>query len=136
MNKTKDNQDRMPQILVVDDEPEMRNILREVIQAYKCVPVEASKATEAMTHMEKYRIDLILLDIHMQGASGVDLLKVMRRRHLKIPTIVISGFVTEELAAELAKFGVAGIVAKPFTPTRIMEEISKIIKLPPKPKPE
>lgn len=130
MNTKKDNQTKVPQILVVDDEPEMRTILSEVIQAYKCVAMEASRATEAMAHMEKFRIDLILLDIHMHGASGVDLLKVMRRRHLKIPTIVISGFVTEELAAELATFGVAGIVAKPFTPTRIMEEISKILTLP------
>ena len=80
--------------------------------------------------MEKYPVDLVLLDIHMQGASGVDLLKVMRRRHLKIPTIIISGFVTEDLAAEIAKQGVVGIVAKPFTPTRILEEIQKVISFP------
>lgn len=122
----------LPQILVVDDEPEMRSLLREIIQTYHFVPLEAAKATEAMAHMEKYRVDLVLLDIHMQGASGVDLLKVMRRRHLKIPVIIISGFVTEELAAELSEFTVVGIVAKPFTPKRIVEEIQKVVKLPPK----
>jgi DNA-binding NtrC family response regulator len=136
MNNTPLNKKKAPQILIVDDEPEMRNILTEVLTMHQCMPSEASKATEAMVHMEKYRVDLVLLDIHMQGASGVDLLKVMRRRHLKIPTIVISGFVTEELAAELALFGVAGIVAKPFMPTRIMEEISKIITIPPQIKDE
>jgi len=130
MNKTAKSS--LPQILVVDDEPEMRSLLREIIQAYQCVPLEAAKATEAMAHMEKYRVDLVLLDIHMQGASGVDLLKVMRRRHLKIPVIIISGFVTEELAAELAEFTVIGIVAKPFTPKRIIEEIQKVVNLPPK----
>lgn len=130
MNKNIQNTEHIPQILVVDDEPEMRNILREVIQSKKCVAIEASKATEALAYMEKYRVDLLLLDIHMQGASGVDLLKVMRRRHLKIPTIIISGFVTEELAAEIAKHGVVGIVAKPFTPTRILEEIQKVVTLP------
>lgn len=130
MNATKQNKKNAPQVLIVDDEPEMRNMLIEVLKTYQCVPLEASKATEAMVHMEKYRVDLILLDIHMQGASGVDLLKVMRRRHLKIPTIIISGFVTEELAAELAQFGVAGIVAKPFMPTRIMEEIGRVIEIP------
>ena len=129
MNKNTQNTEHIPQILVVDDEPEMRNILREVIQAKKCVAIEASKATEALAYMEKYRVDLVLLDIHMQGASGVDLLKVMRRRHLKIPTIIISGFVTEELAADIAKQGVVGIVAKPFTPTRIVEEIKKVVAL-------
>ena len=130
MNKNTPNTEHIPQILVVDDEPEMRNILREVIQTKKCVAIEASKATEALAYMEKYRVDLVLLDIHMQGASGVDLLKVMRRRHLKIPTIIISGFVTEELAAEIAKQGVVGIVAKPFTPNRILEEIQKVVTLP------
>lgn len=122
----------LPQILVVDDEPEMRSLLREIIQTYHCVPLEAAKATEAMGIMEKYRVDLVLLDIHMQGASGVDLLKVMRRRHLRIPAIIISGFVTEELAAELSEFTVVGIVAKPFTPKRIIEEIQKVVKLPSK----
>ncbi len=73
MNKNKQNTEHIPQILVVDDEPEMRNILREVIQTKKCVAIEASKATEALAYMEKYRVDLVLLDIHMQGASGVDL---------------------------------------------------------------
>lgn len=111
-------------------------MLSEVIKAYNCVPVDAAKATEAMDRMEKFRIDVILLDIHMQGASGIDLLKVMRRRHLEIPTIIISGFVTESLAAELAHFGVAGIVAKPFSPSRIMAEIGKIIDLPPRAKAE
>ena len=82
--------------------------------------------------MERLRVDLVLLDIHMQGASGLDLLKVMRRRHLTIPTIIISGFVTETIAAQLAQFGVAGIVAKPFTPSRIMEEIGKVLKIPSK----
>ncbi len=130
MIKNKQNTEHIPQILVVDDEPEMRNILREVIQTKKCVAIDASKATEALAYMEKYRVDLVLLDIHMQGASGVDLLKVMRRRHLKIPTIIISGFVTEDLAAEIAKQGVVGIVAKPFTPTRILEEIQKVISFP------
>jgi len=130
MTKNRQNTEHIPQILVVDDEPEMRNILREVIQSKKCVAIEASKATEALAYMEKYRVDLVLLDIHMQGASGVDLLKVMRRRHLKIPTIIISGFVTEELAAEIAKQGVVGIVAKPFTPTRILDEIQKVVTLP------
>lgn len=132
MNSSKSKKAQIPQILVVDDEPEMRSILKEVIQLHHCMPIEATKATEALKYMEKYRVDLVLLDIHMQGASGVDLIKVMRRRHLSIPTIIISGFVTEELAAELAQYGVAGIVAKPFTPKRIMDEVQKIIQLPKK----
>jgi DNA-binding NtrC family response regulator len=132
MTMTKETQSNAYQILVVDDEPEMRSLLSEVIKSYNCVALEASKATEAMLQMERFRVDLVLLDIHMQGASGLDLLKVMRRRHLTIPTIIISGFVTETIAAQLAQFGVAGIVAKPFTPSRIMEEIGKVLKIPSK----
>ncbi|MDA0712086.1 MAG: response regulator [bacterium] len=132
MTMTKETQSNAYQILVVDDEPEMRSLLSEVIKSYNCVALEASKATEAMLQIERFRVDLVLLDIHMQGASGLDLLKVMRRRHLTIPTIIISGFVTETIAAQLAQFGVAGIVAKPFTPSRIMEEIGKVLKIPSK----
>lgn len=123
------------QILIVDDEPDMRDLLKEVLALYQCVSIEASRATEAMAHIEKYRIDLILLDIHMQGASGLDLLKVMRRRHFKIPTIVISGYITEELAGELSQFGIMGILAKPFTPSRIVDEISKVFPIEKKAKP-
>ncbi len=118
---------RVPQVLIVDDEPEIRIVLKEVIGLLGYSILEASKATEALEQIEKHHIDLILLDILLQGASGLDILKVMRRRHLQIPIIIISGYVTQDLASEAANLGVKHIVAKPFTPTRIAQEIRKII---------
>ena len=116
-----------PQILIVDDDPDIRVILTEVVSQMGAIALEAGKATDAIIQMEKYRVDLLLLDIQMQGASGIDLLKVMRRRHLQIPTIIISGLISGEMAADLAQLGVTGIVAKPFTPTRIGQEIKKVL---------
>ena len=117
----------VPQILIVDDEPELRIVLKEVIENLGCTCLEAGKATEALSLIKKFRVDLLLLDIQMQGASGIDMLKVLRRRHLHIPTIVISGYITQGIATELATLGVQGVVAKPFTPTRLTQEIHKIL---------
>jgi len=113
--------------LIVDDEPEIRAILTEVVSRVGAIALEASKATDAITQIETYRVDLLLLDIQMQGASGIDLLRLMRRRHLRVPTIVISAFVSGDMAANLAQLGVNGIVAKPFTPNRIAQEIDKVL---------
>ena len=78
------------QILIVDDEPDIREVLIDTVTQMWAVALEASKATDAIVQIEKYRVDLMLLDIQMQGASGIDLVKLLRRRHLKIPVIIIS----------------------------------------------
>jgi len=62
----------------------------------------------------------------MPGASGLDVLKVLRRRRIQTPTIIVSAHVSADVAQELAELGISGIVAKPFRRERLEAEIKKI----------
>ena len=114
-------------ILVVEDDPDMQHMLRDLLTKSGYTPLPAQKAKEALEYIGKWHVDLMILDIHMPGASGVDLLRVLRRRNIQIPTVVVSGFISEELAAQLSRLDVQSMLAKPFNADRILGEIHKYL---------
>jgi CheY-like chemotaxis protein len=67
-----------------------------------------------------------VLDLKMPGVGGLELLKVIRRRHFSIPVIVVSGFISQDVAKALAATGVQGMVAKPFKQDRLEEELDRV----------
>ncbi len=118
------------QVLIVDDDTQMRKLLKRVVADTGCVPVEIPKAKDALALIEKGQAHAMLLDLQMPGASGMDLLRVLRRRRLEIPTIVVSGFISEEAAVQLAELRAQAIVAKPFALDRLTSELRKALGLP------
>ena len=63
----------------------------------------------------------------MPGASGKDLLTVLQRRRLAVPIIIVSAYVSRDIAGQLAKKSVKSIVAKPFNKDRIEGEIRRVL---------
>jgi DNA-binding NtrC family response regulator len=92
-----------------------------------CEAIELERAKDAMDHIERGRAHMMLLDLQLTGASGLDLLRSMRRHKVWVPTIVVSGFISPDAAKQLAEIGVQGMVAKPFTKERVLAEIQKVI---------
>ena len=121
--------ERKCSILVVDDEPEMRAMLQMMLSRIGCDTVEASRATEALAHIQKGRADVMLLDLRMPGANGVELLRTLQRRGIRLPTVVVSAFISAEVAAQFAELGVVGMVAKPFKQERILREVQKVARM-------
>ena len=63
----------------------------------------------------------------MPGASGKDLLTVLQRRRLEVPIIIVSAYVSQDIAGQFAEKGVKGIVAKPFKKDRIEGEVRRVL---------
>ncbi len=112
-------------VLVVDDDEQMRRLL--MVAEVGCEAIELERAKDAMDHIERGRAHMMLLDLQLTGASGLDLLRSMRRHKVWVPTIVVSGFISPDAAKQLAEIGVQGMVAKPFTKERVLAEIQKVI---------
>ena len=115
-------------ILIVDDNPELRAMLGEVLERLGYSVQSMARAKEALAAMERGDVDLCLLDLNMPGVSGFEILKLIRRRHLPIPIIVVSAYISETVAKDLAAVGIQGMVAKPFKKDRIAEEIQRVAK--------
>ena len=115
-------------ILVVDDEKDIREVFREALTSSGYGVFEASKAIEALEFLKRRTVDLMLLDIFMKGGSGVDLLKLLKRRSIQVPTVVISGHLSAGLTERLIGLGVRKILAKPIKPSRMMDEIQGVLQ--------
>jgi len=103
----------MRRVLVVDDEPGVRESLRMLLKD-ECEVATAGNASEALERVEGEDPDLVLLDLVMPGRSGLDLLSDLRERVPDAPVVVLTATKTVATAVEAMKRGAADYVTKPF----------------------
>ncbi len=101
-------------ILIVDDEPAVRALLREHFSdvGYRCR--EARDAGEALRGLSRDRIDVILLDVKMPGMSGIDVLREINLKHPRIPVIMATAINDAVIATRCLKEGASDYLVKPF----------------------
>src|SRR4051794_1321613 len=122
----------MPTILIADDEPAIRTMVRRMLARLPCVVVEASDGVEALAHVRREPPDLILLDIVMPRLDGWAVLRTLQAEGFTpdIPVVLISGNVV--LDAEAARdLGAAAVLPKPFQMTALRALVQALLKVPP-----
>jgi DNA-binding response OmpR family regulator len=104
-----------PKILVVDDEPPLRELVIVTLgDTYDCD--EAADGDAALEQLRRQRYDMVMLDVMMPGRSGIDVLREMRSDETlrDVPVIVMSAWQSsEDIDAALAA-GANGFLPKPF----------------------
>ena len=114
-----------PHILVVDDEPDIRNLLKEILEDEGFELSVAENASEARDARRHRRPDLILLDIWMPDTDGISLLKEWSDEgQMDIPVIMMSGHGTVETAVEATRLGAYDFIEKPFDSELLIFKIS------------
>jgi len=110
-------------ILVVDDEPGMRNFLIKVL-APRCRFVAcAGSAEEGAEWMRTQRFDLVILDIALPGQSGVQWLQTLRAQGFEGEVILITAFAALDTAIEALRAGASDFILKPFRMPQILNAI-------------
>ncbi|MEX0722681.1 MAG: sigma-54 dependent transcriptional regulator [Gracilimonas sp.] len=112
--------DKKAHILVTDDEKAIRNTLEEILQFenYEVSTVESGQA--ALDFLDENKVDLMFLDIKMQGMDGIETLKNLREVGHEFPVIMISGHGTIEIAVEATKMGAYDFLEKPPDLNRLL----------------
>ncbi len=119
-------------LLIVDDRPAARQLL-SAIAAYVEMDVVgmATSGEEALAMIDsKITPQIILLDIHMSGLSGLETLKRIRQNHPHISVIMISGDGDAQTIAEAEDLGASGFIKKPYEGPSILKTISDCIEDP------
>ncbi len=119
----RDGQGRMAgDILVVDDEADIRDIVAGILDDEGYRTRTARNADEALSAIEARRPNLVFLDIWMQGSrlDGLQLLDVVRERHPELPVVMISGHGNIETAVSAIKRGAYDYIEKPFKADRLV----------------
>jgi CheY-like chemotaxis protein len=101
-------------ILVVDDEQEIIDVLKEYLAKGGHIVDSAQDGTRAIELVRARRPDLVFLDIHMPGINGVDVLKAIKEFDSRLPVIVITANDDNALAATAIAGGAFSHVQKPF----------------------
>ena len=102
-----------PSILVVDDDPSFRNVLDMRLQQWGYRVRVAQDAREAEDIAREWRPDLVLSDVVMPEASGMDLLGRLRSDDATRPVILLTAHATVEMAVEAMKLGAVDFLTKP-----------------------
>ena len=114
--------------VVADDSRFMRKIIRKTLEKMGVeVVAEASNGREAIECVEKYRPNLVILDINMPEMDGLEALKHIASSGVK-PKVIVLTAVNQQWAKEEAKnLGVVGFIPKPFKPQQLVEVVKNVV---------
>jgi two-component system response regulator AtoC len=115
----------MRRILVVDDEENLRLVLRTLLRRAGYEVETAESAEEALARVESFAPDVVLTDVRMPKQSGLDLLALLREKNVETTVIVMSAYGSIDLALEAMKAGAYDYVAKPFKPDEVLLVLKK-----------
>ena len=104
----------MKNVLVVDDEPDIRELLEITLSRMNLNSFAAANVREAKTLLEKKQIDLCLTDMKLPDGNGIDLVEHIQEQHPNIPVAVITAFGSMETAIKALKAGAFDFVSKPI----------------------
>jgi DNA-binding NtrC family response regulator len=101
-------------ILVVDDEPEVLDVLRDFVEHLGYEASAAASGEHAIAAMATGRPHVVLLDLMLPGISGLEVLNYLGKHHPTVPVIVITGNSDQKIAGKAHAAGAFEVVGKPF----------------------
>ena len=115
-------------VLVVDDEPVLRAIVREILDEEGYSVIEAADGRVMLEIMESARPDLVLMDVMMPGVDGRDAYRQLRAHpeHRDIPVVMMSAAIQPHGLDP----SIAGFMAKPFDLNQLVELVARLIGRP------
>jgi two-component system, NtrC family, response regulator AtoC len=104
----------MEHILVVDDEAIIRTTLERILAEERYRVTSVSTGGEALAHLARNEVDLILLDLNLPDINGIDVLRQVKEIDPDLLVIVVTGYASVESAVEALKLGAYDYIKKPF----------------------
>ena len=116
-------------VLVVDDEPDIRKVVRLSLQkaGYEVIEAEnGEKAIEAINQGEnRLLLDVVICDIRMPKINGVEAIAYFRANYPRVPLIVLTGFPDTDMATSLLRQGVVDYLVKPVEGEKLREAVGR-----------
>jgi DNA-binding NtrC family response regulator len=117
-----------PQILVVDDDPDILTLLRLRLAQLGYAVRTAATGQEALSMLASEQPALVLLDLRLPRLSGLDVLKQLRQTTPELTVIVMTAYATVEKAVEAMKAGAYDFLTKPLTPGHLELVVQKALE--------
>ncbi|TFH48340.1 MAG: sigma-54-dependent Fis family transcriptional regulator [Lysobacterales bacterium] len=119
---------RSSAVLVVDDEPGMRNFLLKAL-AQECALVETADSVEAAEELrQRYHFDLLIVDIRLPGQSGVEWLGALRQQAVDTDVIVMTAYADLETSISALRGGASDFLLKPFRVEQMLTAVRRCLE--------
>jgi CheY-like chemotaxis protein len=116
-----------PKILVIDDDPAVLEAMHFVLLQEGFDVVDAQSGGAAVALAKNVAFDVAITDLKMPGMSGMETLAALRQIAPKLPIIIASGFVTDDVAAECVTLGALGYIRKPFSVGELLSWVQRAL---------
>lgn len=121
-------EERRTTVLVVDDEPMIRELLEQFLELERFRAITAESVDEALEQLKRTRIDAIISDIMMPKKTGHDLLVEVKVQYPQIPFIFITGYANKMSPKQLLSEGADAYITKPFHNTEMIFTLRHILE--------
>lgn len=118
-----------PTILIVDDEPDMLQLLKRSLEPdLHCKVVTAPSAEQGLRHLEQETFDLVLADIKMPGMNGLEFLQIIKHDYPQQTVVMMTAFGQIEMAVEAIRSGAYDFITKPFEHDTLILRLDKALE--------
>jgi CheY-like chemotaxis protein len=113
-------------ILLVDDEPDIVEVIQDRLEAYGFTVVTAGTGVEALKKLAVEKFNGVFLDVKMPEMGGIEALEEIRKRDTEIPVIIITSSATREAAIGAIAKGANEYILKPFEWQELKAKVQKV----------
>jgi CheY-like chemotaxis protein len=118
-------------VLIADDDRELRAGVADLLAGLGLEILEAESGSEALRIVRVTSLQLALLDQHMPGPSGLEILSTIRRETLGVPCFFLSGDATEAILEAALREGALAVFRKPVEPARLRQQVIEALRISP-----
>ena len=118
------------EILIIDDNPDIRNILKDIIEDSGFKTRIAANYNQALTEIDKKLPDVAIIDVKLDKGDndGIELLSHIKKINSDIPVIIISGHANIEMAVKSLQSGAFEFIEKPFDKDRLINFVNRAVE--------
>lgn len=120
-------------VLIMDDEPQLRYIMEEVLKDEGAEIIQAADGNEAIDIFEKKAsagepVDIVIADLTIPGGmGGMEAVRILREQGVPFKAIVISGYSTDPVISEYGSYGFDGYLVKPFSAEDLLKAVNEVL---------
>jgi len=117
-----------PAVVVVDNHPEIREVLSGVLEALSYRTYRAGGYEEAFTYIGNPDVCAVVSDVEMDPKTGFDLLATCRQEHPQLPVILVSSYADKDMRKRALLAGAACFLAKPFSMEELNDALNECVQ--------
>jgi len=118
-----------PTILIIDDSAELCALLETILPYSGYKTLSAGTASEGLVLVEQTQPDLVIVDFELPDGKGLDVLEALNQQQPATPSILMTGYGSEGVAARALRLGALGYLIKPFTVEEVLSSIERALSV-------